>query len=425
MNSVRGWKEAKIGDFLRIKHGYAFKGKHFTDSGEYIVLTPGNFREDGGIKYQGKKEKYYEVDPPEEFILKKGDFLVVMTDLTQQARILGSPAIIPISNRLLHNQRLGKIIDLSPELDVGFLYHLFNWSGVRNQLKGSATGSTVRHTAPDRIYQVGFRLPPHNTQKAISYILSAYDNLIENNIRRIQILEEMAQKIYTEWFVHFRFPGHKEVKMVDREMGRIPSGWQPLPSTDPIQFKPKIKVPKEGQKPFVSMAGLSETSMQITQTETRSGNSGAKFQNGDTLFARITPCLENGKTGYVNFLPTDDDVAIGSTEFIVMRSRTLCPEYVYCLARSIDFRENAIKSMAGASGRQRVRNECFDNFFIAHPDADTLRQFRQVVSPMFSVIETYTRKNAILRQTRDFLLPKLISGEIDVSDIPVSEEIAA
>ena len=178
-----------------------------------------------------------------------------------------------------------------------------------------------------------------------------------------------------------------------------------------------MRIPKEGLKPFVPMGSLSETSMLIADIEEREGNSGSKFQNGDTLFARITPCLENGKTGFVQFLPSDDAVAFGSTEFIVLRSRALCPEYVYALARSDEFRANAIKSMSGATGRQRVKEACFDAFLLAQPDAETLQRYREIVQPMFAMIRKLAAKNANLRATRDLLLPKLISGELDVSTL--------
>ena len=146
----------------------------------------------------------------------------------------------------------------------------------------------------------------------------------------------------------------------------------------------------------------------------REGNSGSKFKNGDTLFARITPCLENGKTGFVQFLPSDDAVAFGSTEFIVLRSKTVCPEYVYLVARSSEFRDNAIKSMSGATGRQRVQEACFNRFFVAQPDDETLGRFQRFVGPMFRLIQTLSSRNLNLRATRDFLLPKLISGQVPV-----------
>ncbi len=125
-------------------------------------------------------------------------------------------------------------------------------------------------------------------------------------------------------------------------------GWEIKRMPECVDINPRVAVPRDGEKPFLPMGSLSTDSMIINSIESRTGNSGAKFQNGDTLFARITPCLENGKTGFVQFLPDAEAVAFGSTEFIVLRSQTLTPEFVYCLARSDEFRANAIKSMTGA-----------------------------------------------------------------------------
>ena len=88
-----GWQQCKLGDLLQIKHGFAFKGKYFSDSGKFVLITPGNFREEGGLKLKGDKEKYYTAEFPPDFLLRRGDLLVAMTDLTQNAPILGSPAV--------------------------------------------------------------------------------------------------------------------------------------------------------------------------------------------------------------------------------------------------------------------------------------------------------------------------------------------
>lgn len=419
----RDWQPTTLGSYFRIKHGFAFKGEFFSTSGPYVLLTPGNFREEGGLKLKGEKEKYYTSEFPTEFMLKRGDLLVAMTDLKQDAPILGSAAFVTDNERFLHNQRLGKVVDLDEgKMDKRFLFYLFNSGRVREQIKASATGATVRHTAPDRIYAAKIELPPLSTQHKIASVLSAYDDLIENNARRIEILEEMARRIYREWFVHFRFPGYEKAEMVDSELGLVPEGWEIRKASDVLLINPKTKVPKEGEKPFVPMGSLSNNSMLINGTELRSGNSGSKFKNEDTLFARITPSLENGKTGYVQFLPKDD-VAFGSTEFIVLRSRTLCSEYVYLLARSNEFRDNAIKSMTGASGRQRVQEQCFDNFLLAHPDPETLGKLSKVVSPLFHSVYVLAKKNENLRHTRDLLLPKLVSGEVDVEGMEIDADM--
>lgn len=228
----------------------------------------------------------------------------------------------------------------------------------------------------------------------------------------------MARRIYEEWFVHFRFPGHENVSMAQSELGLVPNGWEVHRVTQMIEFDPRTTVPRGGLKPFIPMSSLAENSMLITDVESRAGNSGSKFKNGDTLLARITPCLENGKTGFVNSLPDDDAVAFGSTEYIVLRSKTVTPEFVYLTARSDRFRQHAIKSMSGATGRQRVRVDSFNEYMLAQPDKDTLDKFSEFVLPAFKIICCLSKKSANLRRTRDLLLPKLISGEIDVSNFP-------
>ena len=217
------WSFEKIGNLCRIKHGFAFKGEFFTDSGEFILLTPGNFNETGGLKLKGDKEKYYRGEIPADFILEEGDLLIVLTDLMQNAPILGGAAFIPVSNRFLHNQRLGKVEHLNlSRIDAKFFFYCLNDESYRGQVRSSATGSTVRHSAPERVYNCQIPLPPLPTQQKIAAILSAYDDLIENNLRRIRLLEEAAQHLYREWFVRFRFPGWEEVKVVDG----LPEGWE-------------------------------------------------------------------------------------------------------------------------------------------------------------------------------------------------------
>ena len=138
--------------------------------------------------------------------------------------MLGSSALIPEDGSYLHNQRIGLIENLDEhKLIKGFLYRLFNTSQVRGKIRATASGTKVRHTAPKRIYRIKVKIPPVAIQRKIADILSAYDDLIENNQRRIALLEEAARLLYREWFVHFRFPGHEHVKIIDR----LPEGWKP------------------------------------------------------------------------------------------------------------------------------------------------------------------------------------------------------
>lgn len=336
--------------------------------------------------------------------------------LTREAP-LGEVGMMPAnSENIFLGQRLMQYRADPKKLNPHFLLYSMQEDYMQGQIRAAGSGSTVEHMRVGDAENLLIRLPDIDIQKGIAEILSAYDALIENNSRRIAILEIMAQSLYREWFVKFRFPGHENCKFVDSPLGRVPEGWEVKSVSAVVHIDPATKVPKEGEKPFVPMSGLSESLMLIDDIEYRVGNSGSKFRNGDTLFARITPCLQNGKTGFVNFLTEEDPVGFGSTEFIVLRANTVCPEYVYCMARSQVFRENAIKSMSGATGRQRVRNECFNSFLVAEPASEVLNKFSQVAESIFEQVYVLHRKTVNLKAQRDMLLPRLVGGQLEIKE---------
>lgn len=405
------WDSIRLGEVMDVKHGYAFTGQGFADSGDLVLLTPGNCHESGGLRLKGEREKYYAGDFPSEFLLKEGDMLVVMTDLINTAPILGGCFVIPENNRFLHNQRLGLVqITDATRIDKTFLYYLLNTPNYRAQVRGSASGATVRHTSPSRIRDCKVRVPREVAhQHQIGATLSAYDDLIENNRQRMALLEDAARQLYREWFVRLRFPGHEHTRVTDG----VPAGWKRVPTPEAIEINPPTRLSAEAEHWSVEMADLTTDSMVVQRATKREGRSGSKFRNGDTLFARITPCLENGKTAFVDFLD-NGETARGSTEFIVLRGKRVTPEYVYCLARSHDFRGNAIKSMVGSSGRQRVQESCFEKFFVLIPSSTLLDLFTEYVRPQFRQIKTLHAQNLRLRTARDLLLPRLMSGELAV-----------
>ena len=378
-----GWKQCLLGEVVNLKRGYDLP---------HSARSPGPFPV---VSSSGITDHHSEAKV-------KGPGVV-----TGRYRTLGQVFFVesdywPLNTSLYVQNFMGN----DPRF-VSYLLGTLNF-GLQNAA-GAVPGVNRNH-----LHAIEVRVPPLPAQRRIAGILSAYDDLIENTQRRIKILEAMARALYREWFVHFRFPGHESVPRVPSPLGEIPQGWEVKRMPDCIHINPRVAVPRDGEKPFVPMGCLSNDSMLIADVESRAGNSGAKFQNGDTLFARITPCLENGKTGYVQFLPEAQSVGFGSTEFIVLRSRTLTPEFVYLLARSDEFRGVAIKSMSGATGRQRVQEKCFEDFQIVHPPHDLLEIFSTIVAPRFSLIYKLHLQIQNLRRTRDLLLPRLLSGQINV-----------
>ena len=248
-------------------------------------------------------------------------------------------------------------------------------------------------------------------QMHIAAILSAYDDLIENNQKQIKRLEEAAQRLYKEWFVDLRFPGHETTPIVDG----IPEGWSMCTAGNVIEFNPKTPLKKGCIKQSVPMTALSTSSMVLNSSEftMTESNSGAKFRNGDTLLARITPCLENGKTAFVAGI-TSEEGTVGSTEFIVLRAKKINPYMVYLLARTEEFRKTAINSMTGSDGRQRAQVDKIMQFPYLLAPQSTLEAFSQLVEPIFEQVYLKNSQIAQLSQARDRLLPKLMSGEIEV-----------
>jgi len=337
---------------------------------------------------------------------------------------VGNVAYIPSDKKICLGQRTVHLRPDQTKIDSRYLVYLMLGDEIQGKFHGYSAGATVAHLNMSDIRNLVMpKLPSLPTQRKIGAVLSAYDDLIENNNCRIQILEEMAQAIYRQWFVEFKFPGHEDVPLVDSgtELGEIPEGWEFQPFSKLININPKLSVDKQVKKPYVGMNALSTNSMLIDLglVEMRTGSSGAKFQNRDVLFPRITPSVENGKAGFVQFLD-EGQIAMGSTEIIVFREKDLNPEYIYFLSRETDFRGTAINSMVGASGRQRVQPGCFDTYLVVKPPSRFLEKFAEIVTPMFECIHTLTKKNANLRATRDLLLPRLVSGEVDVSEIAIS-----
>jgi len=153
-----GWVETSLSELCDIKHGYAFEGKFFSSEGDYVLLTPGNFYEKGGYRDRGEKQKYFIGEIPRDYVLTEGDLLVAMTE--QAAGLLGSPIIIPESDKYLHNQRLGLVTKKSGVAWTNeFFYHVFNTQAVRKEIHDSASGVKVRHTSPTKIGQVVVAFP--------------------------------------------------------------------------------------------------------------------------------------------------------------------------------------------------------------------------------------------------------------------------
>jgi type I restriction enzyme, S subunit len=319
--------------------------------------------------------------------------------------------------------------DLSPE----FLFYFLSTHEGQHAITQASHGSVQTNIAPRAVVeQIEVPVPSIHEQRAIAHILGTLDDKIELNRRMSRTLEEIARALFTSWFVDFdpvrakaegRDPGlppHIAAlfpdSFEDSELGEIPAGWRVLSLSQVFEVNPQRTLTKGEEAPYLGMASMPTQGHSPDEVTTRPFGSGMRFINGDTLVARITPCLENGKTAFVDFLE-DGQVGWGSTEYIVMRPKPPLPEeFAYCLARSDQFREFAIQNMTGTSGRQRVSGVALSHFYLAAPAEAVAEQFGQIVKPLFARARTAVDEASTLSAARDVLLPKLISGELPLEN---------
>jgi type I restriction enzyme S subunit len=394
---------------LGIKHGFAFPGEHFADAGTHIVLTPGNFFDEGGFKHKGDKEKWYTGPIPADYVLNQGDLIVAMTE--QAEGLLGSSAIVPSDGLYLHNQRLGLVQIRDPgQADQRFVYYLFNSKPVRQQLRGSASGTKIRHTAPSRIAEVRVKVPPLPVQQRIAGILSTYDELIENSQRRIRILDSMARALYREWFVHFRFPGHENHPRVASPLGEIPKGWEvkTLGEIAEDMRRNVLKGKLKNSTPYVGLEHIPRRSLALDawETTTELGSNKLQFRKGEVLFGKIRPYFHK-----VSIAPFD---GLCSADTIVIRPRN--PAHYAFVVSCISSDAFVAEASASANGSKmpRANWNVLERYPIVLPGAKLAESFSSLVVDIIAQQQALVFKIQNLRRTRDLLLPRLLSGQIDL-----------
>jgi type I restriction enzyme S subunit len=192
------WEVIPLGEFFQVKHGFAFDGEFFKPSGDYILMTPGHFHEEGGFRDQREKTKFFTGDIPQDYVLAKDDLVVAMTE--QKSGLLGSAAFVPEGNRYLHNQRLGLIVDLDTEgLSKQFLFHIFNLPYLRVEVAKTSTGSKVKHTSPTKLRAVKVGIPPRvEEQEEIASALSACQQKINLAANRKAQLQDLFRTLLHE-----------------------------------------------------------------------------------------------------------------------------------------------------------------------------------------------------------------------------------
>lgn len=337
-----------------------------------------------------------------------------------------------VRDTIVDNNMMGAV-PLEEKVDPRFFYYAlsqFDFSRI-------AQGTALPYLTITSLSGLSLEIPEIPEQRAIAHILGTLDDKIELSRRMNESLEAITRAIFKAWFFDFdpvlaKASGEQPEsissrlcltpellalfpdRLVDSELGEIPEGWEVRNLPTVIDVNPSRALKKGGAAPYLDMANMPTTSARALSVVEREFGSGMKFENGDTLVARITPCLENGKTCFVDFLK-DGQVGWGSTEYIVLRAKHPLPiEYPYFLARTDMFRSHAIANMSGTSGRQRVPAAAFDRFLLVVPNPELAREFGRFASDVFKKMRANDEEANTQSSIRDALLPKLLSGELDV-----------
>lgn len=416
---------AELRDYIKVKHGFAFKGDHITTNDNGIVLvTPGNFSISGGFKEE--KCKFFDGEYPTDYVLRPGDLIVTMTDLSKAIDTLGYSALVPKSERTyLHNQRIGlvKIID-EKRLDKHYLYWFMRTSYYQKTIAATSSGSTVHHTSPDRIMDVEIELPDLEKQRAVATFMDNIESKINTNKQINKNLEQQAVVLFRSWFTTFCLSSNKP--RVNSEFGEIPEdfavvkvGSLPMLVTDYVangsfaSLKANVNLYQEPNYAYF-----------IRNTDLKSGSFSIfvdqhsyEFLSKSTLYGGEIIISNVGDVGSVFLCPKlDGRMTLGNNIIMLRPEDDHLRYYLYIWFKYLQG-QALIQGIKGGSAQPKFNKTDFKNTSVLIPPKDILARFYETVAPMFEMISQRQTEIAHLADLRDTLLPKLMSGEIDVSDL--------
>jgi len=301
-------------------------------------------------------------------------------------------------------------------VDHRFLYYAFLDFGRAGKFEQFFTGSTIKHLPGEKLAIVKVPVPPLDEQRRIASTLSAYDDLIENNTRRIAILEEMARRIYQEWFVRFRFPGHEHVRTAHSELGPVPEGWRVQSLSDvadiTMGLSPKGDTYNEVGEGTPLVNGPVEFGAKFTKAVKWTTAPTKTCKNGDLIV-----CVRGSTTG--KYVKSNGRYCLGRGVCAIHGVQQSFVDHLFIGALPELLAQTGGSTFPSWTGPQLKSHP------VLVPAEHLMAEFERNVHPMSDAIQVYSRQNANLRTTRDLLLPKLISGELDVSALPEPEAVAA
>lgn len=308
-------------------------------------------------------------------------------------------------------------------LDKNFLFSFLRSHLFKNQMESFVIGSAQPNFGPSHLKRMVIPFPDITTQRKIAGVLSAYDDLIENNTRRIAILEEMAQAIYREWFVNFRFPEHENVKLVDSPLGKIPEGWKVGALGDIAKIVPGFAF---------SSKDWQSTGIPVIKIKNIEENNNVNTDKVDYVSESIiTPKLSKFSLMFGDMLIAMTGATSGKIGKLRSRKQILLNQRVAKIAANPDYRtyiwcevskkdtQHRFFRLADGAAQPNMSGSQIESFSFVIPPVKLCQAFSDSIDPILNLSDICYLKNIALRKTRNLLLPKLISGELDVEDLDV------
>jgi type I restriction enzyme, S subunit len=403
-------RHVKLADCVELLSGFAFKSQQFTDDLEDVALVKGENVSQGRVLWDiSKRWPLADWEKFEKFQLAVGDVVIAM-DRPWVPAGLKWCFIRDHDPKALLVQRCCRLRANPSLMDQTFLRCVIGGPGFESYIKPITTGVNIPHISGRQILDYAFNLPDLPTQRKIAGILSAYDGLIENNLRRIKILEEMAQSLYREWFVHFRFPRYKSAKFVDSPLGEIPKGWNVKKLAEIAEVNAEsiraTTAPEEIH--YIDIASVSTgsiNSIEAMSFESAPSRARRVVRHGDIIWSTVRP---NRRSFSLIIDPAENLIA--STGFAVLSARAVPWSYLYQATTTEDFTSYLVNHASGAA-YPAVNSGIFENADVIVPPSDLLTRFNAMAEANQVFQHKLHRRNQTLRQTRDLLLPRLLSGE--------------
>jgi len=394
MNS--GWEEVKLGQISDLQYGYSTSASQSKVGPKFLRIT-----DIVPELIDWKTVPYCKISDQdfEKYKINKWDIVVARTGATA-----GYGKLIRTHIKAVF---AGYLIKITPNknCDKQFLGRLIESKIFKEYVNKVKGGAAQPQANVPLLKEFTFFLPNIGVQQKIAAILSVYDNLLANNTRRIQILEEMAQRIYKEWFVDFKYPGYEDDQMIDSELGKIPDGWDVKEFGEKITFTRGKNITKKemvhGEVPVVS-AGINP-----------SGFHNVSSVNGPV----VTISASGANAGYISYYLRN--IWAADCSYI---NNEMTP-YIFYYFSLVKFNSKEITNLQRGAAQPHVYPKDVARISIIDPRVETIEIFENIVENIFNEIGVLRKKISNLRQTRDLLLPKLISGKVDVSDLDIDTSI--